>query len=198
MQPLIRIEADLIRAFRRRDESEKKRFMNQQGRRLPFDEIISRPLEPQKQITGALYLAYSPNSFLTVDRIINDRQNNNFKRSRRIINYLNSRTGQIGSAVLIELLKIENGAEFSKHKLIPTIDKVFFNGRGISAGEINEAISRMFRKTMNDFFAVEGKRFVRKNFVVGIKNLPTNEYYPLVKPNIDQSVNQFIYMLKKN
>ncbi|MHA2033100.1 MAG: hypothetical protein ACW99Q_27345, partial [Candidatus Kariarchaeaceae archaeon] len=150
---------------------------------------------------GGLNIIYAPGAFMSVDRII--YSNNKFQKQRRIIYYLDSRPGQIGCTLLLQLLKIKNGEEFSKHKFVQRIDEDFFQSEGIniSSGDINEALSRMFRKTMVNFFEVNGRVLVRKNFTVTIQefNLRQNSQntYSMMKRDIDQQANQFIRNLNR-
>lgn len=156
---------------------------------------------PEKVI-GGLYIVYAPGSFMSVDRISMD-QKGKFVKQRRIIFYLDSRPGQIGCTLLLQLLKIKNGAEFSKHKFVQQIDEEFFQGEGIniSSGEINEALSRMFRKTMSNFFEIVGRTLIRKNFVVRINELSprskTQSTYSYVKREIDDHTKSLVRELNR-
>lgn len=151
---------------------------------------------PISTLVGALSIVYSAGSFLAVDRIL--KVNNTFKKQRRIIFYLDSRPGQIGSTLFLQLLKIKNGAQFSKHKFIQDVDKEFFQSEGIniSSGEINEALSRMFRKTMMNYFGEEGRTFIRQPFSVRIQELKRSNTnltgYTYYKTEIDYQVNSYI------
>ncbi len=150
-------------------------------------------------IIGALAIFYAPGQFLTLDRII--AKNQQFKKQRRIIYYLDSRTGQIGSTLLLELLKIQDGEKFSKAEFVQKIDKDYFEDFTVSSGEINEALSRMFRKTMKNYFGINGRFFSRKPFSIYFrkikvgKNTFDKNAYEMRKHEIDHQVNQFINKL---
>lgn len=150
---------------------------------------------------GGLNIVYSPGTFMSVDRI--NIVKGKFEKQRRIIYYLDSRPGQIGCTLLLQLLKINDGDEFSKHKFVRRIDEEFFQGEGIiiSSGEINEALSRMFRKTMIHFFEIKGRNLVRKNFIFRINELnPREKHYSLynfMKREIDDQTKSLIADLNK-
>ena len=57
---------------------------------------------------------------MAIDRI--EKSRHSFKKKRRIILYLDSKPGQISSALLLELLKLEDGESFSKHKFVQKVD----------------------------------------------------------------------------
>lgn len=122
-------------------------------------------------LIGALIVVVAAGQFVSLDRIV--RTNQKFKKQRRIIFHLDSKAGQVGSTLLLELLKLENGENFSKPKFVQKIDKMYFQSLkvSISSGEINEALSRIFRKTMPDFFKVDGRKFVRAPFYLSLKEL---------------------------
>jgi len=194
--PIASLIAEVQASIQRASTRMKNRYyVTVDGRMLPIGEIIqTENFRPQnKPIVGALYIAFSKDSFLSLDRIV--REGNKFRKKRRIINYLDSRSGQISSAVLLEFLRIKDGEDFSKNKFVPYVDKVYFNGRPISSGEINEVVGRMLRKTMTQFFSIEGRKFKRNNFPVGILNLPARRDYPLVKHTIDTNLSNFIRQL---
>ncbi len=159
------------------------------------EQLLNRPI-------GGLNIVYSREKFMSVDRI--SFANDKFEKQRRIIFYLDSRPGQIGCTLLLQLLKIDDGAEFSKHKFVRRIDEEFFQGEGIniSSGEINEALSRMFRKTMVNFFEIVGRNLVRKNFVVRINEVnSSDEYkssYNFMKRNIDEKTRLLVTELNNS
>ncbi|MFV2016138.1 MAG: hypothetical protein ACC656_11960, partial [Candidatus Heimdallarchaeota archaeon] len=150
---------------------------------------------------GGINIVYAPKVFMAVDRITLVK--GKFVKQRRIIYYLDSRPGQIGYTLLLQLLNIKNGEEFSKHRFVQRIDEEFFQaeGKNISSGEINEALSRMFRKTMAHFFEIVGRKLVRKNFVVRIHKLNTQgkaqTSYNLLKSDIDEQANALVRELNK-
>ncbi|MCE7734809.1 MAG: hypothetical protein GPJ54_08040 [Candidatus Heimdallarchaeota archaeon] len=153
------------------------------------EQVSERPI-------GGLNIVYSPGKFMSVDRITEVK--GKYEKQRRIIYYLDSRPGQIGCTLLLQLLKINDGDEFSKHKFVQRIDEEFFQAEGlnISSGEINEALSRMFRKTMIHFFEIKGRNLVRKNFEVRINELNSREKhyssYNFVKREIDDQTKSLI------
>lgn len=155
----------------------------------------------QDRPIGGLNIVYSPGTFMSVDRI--SIVKGKFEKQRRIIYYLDSRPGQIGCTLLLQLLKINHGEEFSKHKFVRRIDEEFFQGEGIiiSSGEINEALSRMFRKTMIHFFGIKGRNLERKNFIVRINELSSREKhyssYNFMKREIDEQTKSLIAELNK-
>jgi len=183
------------------EKSMKPIYQHRSGRRLFLDEVLSEGVD-DGPIIGALAIVYSKNSFMAIDRI--ERAKAEFKKKRRIILYLDSKPGQIGSALLLELLKLEDGQKFSKHKFVQKVDKEYFrsNGLNVSSGEINEALSRMFRKTMNNFFGVDGRDFVRKPFVLKMQELGLNTSnkaitYQAYKNQIDTQTQDIIRNLNK-
>ncbi len=156
---------------------------------------------PVSNLVGALSIVYSAGSFLAVDRIL--KMKGNFRKQRRIIFYLDSRPGQIGSTLFLQLLQIKNGEEFSKHKFIQRIDQEFFQSEGInvSSGEINEVLSRMFRKTMVNYFGEDGRTFIRQPFSIRIQELSRSNTnligYSYYKTEIDYQANSYISELNR-
>jgi hypothetical protein len=154
-----------------------------------------------EQLIGGLNIIYAPGAFMSVDRVI--LVNGKFQKQRRIIYYLDSRPGQIGCTLLLQLLKIKNGEEFSKHKFVQRIDEEFFQSEGIniSSGEINEALSRMFRKTMVNYFEIDGRMLLRNNFSITIQELnirqSSQNTYSMMKRDIDHQASLFIRELNK-
>ncbi|OLS24109.1 MAG: hypothetical protein HeimC2_23830 [Candidatus Heimdallarchaeota archaeon LC_2] len=166
---------------------------------LLSDIIIENPEE--ENLSSALNIVYASSSFMSVDRII--KVNDNFKRNRRIIYYLDSRTGQIGSVLLLQLLKAESNGTFSKHELVEKVDKEIFQAEGIniSSGEITESLSRMFRKTMADFFFIDGRKLVKKPYMLKVQELKLNQYrirnYDNYKHQIDNLSNYLMFTLNR-
>jgi hypothetical protein len=184
------------------ERSQKATYQHSSGRRLFLDEVLSEGVE-DGPVVGALAIVYSQNSFMAIDRI--EKSRGSYKKKRRIILYLDSKPGQIGSALLLELLKVTDGDEFSKHKFVQKVDEGYFrtNNLNISSGEINEALSRMFRKTLNNFFGIEGRNFVRRPFVLkmqeislGSNNQPMT--YENYKNQIDGQTNDLIRNLTRS
>ncbi|MCE7734800.1 MAG: hypothetical protein GPJ54_07995 [Candidatus Heimdallarchaeota archaeon] len=152
-------------------------------------------------IESALNIVYAASSFMSVDRIV--KKSDDFRRNRRIIYYLDSRTGQIGSMLLLQLLKSHNNQQFSKHDLVQKIDQEVFQSEGIniSTGEITESLSRMFRKTMSDFFEISGRTLVKKPYMLRIQELKLTQYrqkhYNEYKYQIDNLSNQLMFRLNR-
>lgn len=146
----------------------------------------------ERPYVGGLYLTHSPGSFLSVDRVqlLNGRP----RKGRRIVNHLNSRPGQISSILLLELLKMEDGAEFSKHVFIRECEADYFGPRtvNVSTRDLNETLSRMFRRTMDVYFEEEGRQIRKNGFTLGYKEFPVNYDYHQLKPIINRSVKHFV------
>ncbi len=200
-QLLFRLKHEL-RATIEKAQDSKQLFTHQSGRRLLLSEVIEQGTM-DGPVIGAIAIFYSKGKFMTVDRILNT-ENNKYKKLRRIIYYLDSRAGQIGSTLLLELLKINDGEKFSKAEFVQHIDKEFFKEFAISSGEINEALSRMFRKTMKPFFGVRGRFFERNNFTIYFKEMVPRkdlvfqkDSYERSKQVIDSEINSFIKNLNK-
>lgn len=155
----------------------------------------------QDSVKSALNIVYAASSFMSVDRIT--KINEDFRRNRRIIYYLDSRTGQIGSMLLLQLLKSGHNQEFSKHELVQKIDTEIFQSEGIniSTGEITESLSRMFRKTMSDFFEISGRTLVKKPYILRVQELKLTQYrqkhYNDYKHQIDSLSNQLMFRLNR-
>lgn len=181
------------------ERSQKPMYQHASGRRLFLDEMLREGLN-DGPIVGALAIVYAQGSFMSLDRIETKGQTKKFKKKRRIIYYLDSRPGQIGSALLLELLKLEDGTRFSKHKFVRKIDKEYFraNGLNISSGEINEALSRMFRKTMPSFFGVDGRNFVRNPFVLKMQELSVARSRDVTYQSYKNQIDDQTYALVKN
>ena len=174
-------------------------FQHINGRRLFLSEVIDEGVD-DAPIIGALSIIYAAGVFLSLDRVV--RSNNQFRKQRRIIYYLDSRPGQVGSSLLLELLKLTDGDVFSKHKFIQKIDESYFqsNDINISSGEINEALSRMFRKTLPEFFGVDGRQFKRAPFVlkmeeISVRNPHVDINYDSYKHEIDGQTYQLVKSL---
>lgn len=139
---------------------------------------------------------------MAIDRI--EKSRHSFKKKRRIILYLDSKPGQISSALLLELLKLEDGESFSKHKFVQKVDVEYFreNGQSVSSGEINEALSRMFRKTMNAYFGISGRNFVRRPFLLKMQEIGVNTgksiTYQQHKNQIDDNISGLVRNLNKS
>ncbi len=196
---LIKVETEIKETIRNAQNS-RHVFRHESGRRVVLSEVMEHGVSDGPLI-GALAIFYAPGQFMTLDRIIS--KNQKFKKQRRIIYYLDSRAGQIGSTILLELLKIQDGELFSKANFVQKIDKSYFKDFTVSSGEINEALSRMFRKTMKSFFGINGRFFTRKPFSVYFKEIKTNAAtfeknpYESRKQEIDMQVDNFIRKLNK-
>lgn len=183
------------------EHSKQPIYQHSSGRRLFLEEVIREGVD-EGPVIGALQIVYASGQFMAVDRV--ERKANKFKKKRRIIYYLDSRPGQIGSTLLLELLKLSNGDKFSKHKFVQHIDKDYFQAHGIniSSGEINEALSRMFRKTMPNFFGISGRDFIRTSFILRFQELHITNgrseiTYQQYKNQIDDQTNDLIRSLNK-
>ncbi|MHA2249882.1 MAG: hypothetical protein ACXAD7_05950 [Candidatus Kariarchaeaceae archaeon] len=200
IEAINRLEEEIRFSIRRTfDTSHKPPYQHSSGRRLFLSEVVEEGVQ-DGPIIGALAIVYAANAFMSVDRIV--KESNSFKKRRRIIYYLDSRPGQIGSTLLLELLKIDDGQEFSKHKFVNKIDESYFQAEtiNISSGEINEALSRMFRKTMPGFFGIDGRSFVRRPFMLKMQELNVSNNrvsYNNYKREIDDQTNLLIHKLNK-
>lgn len=171
LEALSRLEKEIRETIRKSYQaSQKPTYQHTDGRRLFLSEVIKEGLE-DGPIVGALIVVVAAGHFVAVDRVI--KAANKYKKQRRIIFYLDSKSGQVGSTLLLELLKLKNGDEFSKPKFVQKIDETYFQSQdiNISSGEINEALSRIFRKTMTNFFKVNGRTLVRNPFVLHMEEL---------------------------
>jgi hypothetical protein len=201
IEAINRLEQEIRFTIRRAyDASYQPMYQHSSGRRLFLQEVIEEGVT-EGPIIGALAVVYAAGAFMSVDRVV--RQSNQFKKRRRIIYYLDSRPGQIGSTLLLQLLKIPDGEVFSKHKFVQRIDAEYFQAESIniSSGEINEALSRMLRKTMPGYFGIEGRRFVRNPFILRMQELSVQNTmkvdYTNYKREIDQQTNMLIRDLNK-
>lgn len=201
IEVISRLENEIKLTIRKAyDASYKPIYQHSSGRRLFLNEVIEEGVIGGP-IIGALAVVYAAGAFMSVDRIV--KQSNKFKKRRRIIYYLDSRPGQIGSTLLLELLKIPDGNSFSKHKFVQRIDQEYFQAEqiNISSGEINEALSRMFRKTMPRFFGIDGRQFIRRPFLLRMQELSVQSTqkidYTNYKREIDSQTNSFVLDLNK-
>ncbi|UJG44715.1 MAG: hypothetical protein K9W46_05920 [Candidatus Heimdallarchaeum endolithica] len=133
-----------------------------------------------------LIIAYSAGSFMTIDRFYLD----SFHpiRQKRIINRLNSHSGQINTALLLELLRLRDRTKLSKYDIIRKVQNKYFISQPIGTKDITESLNRMLRKTMVDYFWFEGKYFRRSNFDLRLIELPNNANYDFIKINIDNII----------
>ena len=182
-------------------KAQKPLYQHASGRRLFLDEVMTEGVE-NGPVIGALSIIYSKNSIMAIDRI--EKSRHSFKKKRRIILYLDSKPGQISSVLLLELLKLEDGESFSKHKFVQKVDVEYFreNGQSVSSGEINEALSRMFRKTMNAYFGISGRNFVRRPFLLKMQEIGVNTgksiTYQQHKNQIDDNISGLVRNLNKS
>ncbi len=196
---LLNVEIE-IRQTIKSAQNTRQLFRHESGRQLMLSEVMEHGVS-DGPIIGALAIFYAPGYFMTLDRIVAKQKG--FKKQRRIIYYLDSRPGQIGSTILLELLKLQDGERFSKAEFVQKIDQSYFENFTVSSGEINEALSRMFRKTMKQFFGINGRFFARKPFSVYFRKIkiPPHGFdknaYEFQKMEIDYQVNQFIKQLNK-
>lgn len=199
---IMQVESEIQETIRKAQNS-KQMFSHQSGRRLMLNEVMQIGTT-DGPIIGAMIIFYAAGQFMTLDRII--RTADKFRKQRRIIYYLNSTAGQIGSTLLLELLKLEHGDHFSKSKFVQYIDEKFFETLSVSSGEINEALSRMLRKTMKSFFGIDGKYFDKKDFIVYFQQMgktdPENikfdkHAYETNKRSIDMNVIHILHDIQQ-
>ena len=190
IEALSRLEEEIRQTIRSSYQaSQKPTYQHADGRRLYLSEVIKEGLD-EGPIVGALIVVVAAGHFVAVDRVI--RASNKYRKQRRIIFYLDSKSGQVGSTLLLELLKLQNGDDFSKPKFVQRVDETYFQSQevNISSGEINEALSRIFRKTMTNFFRVNGRQLQRNPFVLhmeelNIRNVHSKIDYENYKHQID-------------
>ncbi len=168
------------------------RFQTTGGTRLNIKEV-----QTKNEFVGALHVCHIPGKFLTVDRILGKR--GKYNKSRRILYDLETRSGQIGAALFLALLKIENGDRFSKHQFIEEVEKEYFLTHDIivPTSEITEVLSRMFRKTLDNFFGINGRYFARYNFLLKFTELEPSrrDAYLEFKNRIDKTSSEIIHGL---
>lgn len=148
----------------------KPNYQHSSGRRLSLEEILEVGID-DALIAGAIKISYSESNLMAVDRII--KMGSEFSRKRRMIFKLDTKSGQISAALLLGILKLEDGTKFNKYDLIEEIATEYYskNGIHISSSEINETYSRMMRKTFVDFFKIEGRRFIKHHFLLKVEQI---------------------------
>ncbi len=160
-----------------------KVFAMENGRLVRLHEVIKF-----RELTAflGLIIAYSAGTFMSVDRFYV----NNFHpiRQKRIINRLNSHSGQINSALLLELLKMRDKTKLSKYDIIKHVQEKYFIEQPIGTKDITEALNRMLRKTMPDYFRFEGRYFRKSRFDLRFIEIPRNTQYEVAKINIDSII----------
>ncbi|MHA1399936.1 MAG: hypothetical protein ACTSQE_06290 [Candidatus Heimdallarchaeaceae archaeon] len=158
-------------------------FAIENGRLVRLHEVIK--LREFNAFLG-LIIAYSAGSFMSVDRFFI----NNFHpvRQKRIINRLNSHSGQINSALLLELLRLRDKTKLSKYDVIRKVQEKYFTSQPIGTRDITESLNRMLRKTMPEYFRFEGRYFRKSNFDLRIIEIPSDTSYELAKINIDNVI----------
>jgi len=198
---LNRIEYDLLADYDNHQsykDSITPKYRHASGRMLNLEEVKQEGLNDDP-IIGALKLTYCQGRFLCVDRIKN--KHGKYFRQRRILYKLEEKSGQIGAALLIELLKIPTGSKFSKHKVLRDIENNYFKDSGhyISSSDLNETISRMFRHTFSEYFSIKGRNLVHHDFLVKIDELTLgkNETFQMYRRRIDEKSDRLIHSLNR-
>ncbi|MHA1685390.1 MAG: hypothetical protein ACTSYD_03155 [Candidatus Heimdallarchaeaceae archaeon] len=160
-----------------------KLFSIENGRRVRLNEVIR--IREFTAMLG-LIIAYSAGSFLSVDRF--RIENMHPIRYKRIINRLDSYSGQISSALLLELLWLRDRTQISKYRLIQYVQEKYFKYKPIGTRDITESLNRMLRKTMCDYFWFENRYFRKSNFEVRLIEVPRNIPYELAKLSVDNVI----------
>ena len=108
----LEVRAQIDRVMRSTD----KFFLLEDGKRVRLNEVIK--VKEFSAILG-LIIAYSAGSFMTIDRV--DLEGMYPVRHKRIINRLDSYSGQVSSALMLELLQLRDKTQLSKYDLISHI-----------------------------------------------------------------------------
>ena len=148
-------------------------------------EDATRPETPKEGL--GLVIGYSAGSFMTVDRV--HHENGHLIRDKRMINRLNNQSGQINTALLLEILSLENMQEISKYHLVNMVQEKYFKRSPMGTRDITEALNRMLRKTMKDYFSFQGRYFRKENFYLKFIELEPQSRYSSAKMHIDSILN---------
>lgn len=158
-------------------------FTTESGKRVRLNEAIR--LREFNAVMG-LIIAYSAGAFLSVDRFrIEDAHPIRYKR---IINRLNCYSGQVNSALMLELLRLRDQTKISKYELIRVVQSKYFNHKPVGTRDITESLNRMLRKTMDEYFSFEGRYFRRSHFELRLVEVPRNTPYELAKISVDNVI----------
>lgn len=153
------------------------------GKRVRLNEAIR-----VREFTAVLGLiiAYSAGTFMSVDRFRLDGIHP--VRYKRIINRLNCYSGQVSSALMLELLRLRDDTKLSKYDLIKQVQDKYFTQKPIGTRDITESLNRMLRKTMDEFFRFEDRYFKRSDFELRLVEIPRNTPYELAKISLDNVI----------
>jgi len=160
-----------------------KLFTIGNGKRVRLNEAIS--LREFSAVMG-LIIAYSSGSFLSIDRFRFEGMHP--LKYKRIINRLNSYSGQVSSALVLELLRLRDQTKLSKYELIRKVQEKYFAHKPVGTRDITESLNRMLRKTMDEYFWFEDRYFRRGNFEFRLIEVPKNTPYELAKISLDNVI----------
>ena len=158
-------------------------FTISNGKRVRLNEAIR--LREFSTVLG-LIIAYSAGSFLSIDRF--RAEGIHPVRYKRIINRLNCYSGQVSSALVLELLRLRDETKLSKYDLIQQVQEKYFNHKPVGTRDITESLNRMLRKTMDEFFWFENRYFRRSDFEFRLVEVPRNTPYELAKISLDNVI----------
>ncbi|MCG3215884.1 MAG: hypothetical protein KAS63_04175 [Candidatus Heimdallarchaeota archaeon] len=153
------------------------------GKRVRLNEAIR-----VREFTAVLGLiiAYSAGTFMSIDRF--RIEGHHPIRYKRIINRLNCYSGQVSSALMLELLRLRDETKLSKYDLIKKVQEKYFTQKPIGTRDITESLNRMLRKTMDEFFQFEDRYFRRSDFELRLVEIPRNTPYELAKISLDNVI----------
>jgi len=160
-----------------------KLFVTENGKRVRLNEVIR--IREFSTVLG-LIIAYSAGSFMSIDRF--RLEGFHPIRHKRIINRLNCYSGQVSSALLLELLRLRDQTKLSKYDLIKNIQEKYFNHKPVGTRDITESLNRMLRKTMDEYFSFENRYFRRADFELRLVEIPRNTPYELAKISLDNVI----------
>jgi len=175
----LEIRAEIDRVLRQ----SAKYFTISNGKRVRLNEAIR--LREFSAMLG-LIIAYSAGSFMSVDRLRIEGLHP--VRYKRIINRLNCYSGQVSSALVLELLRLRDNTKLSKYDLIKEVQEKYFSNKPVGTRDITESLNRMLRKTMDEFFWFEDRYFRRSNFELRLVEIPRNTPYELAKISLDNVI----------
>ena len=175
----LEVRAQIDRVMRSTD----KFFLLEDGKRVRLNEVIK--VKEFSAILG-LIIAYSAGSFMTIDRV--DLEGMYPVRQKRIINRLDSYSGQVSSALMLELLQLRDKTQLSKYDLISHIQNKYFKNKPVGTRDITESLNRMLRKTMNDYFYFENRYFRRTPFELRMIEVPAKIPYEVVKISVNNVI----------
>lgn len=160
-----------------------KLFVTENGKRVRLNEAIR--IREFSAVLG-LIIAYSAGSFMSIDRF--SLEGLHPIRHKRIINRLNCYTGQVSSALMLELLRLRDQTKLSKYELIKDVQEKYFNHKPVGTRDITESLNRMLRKTMDEYFFFENRFFRRNDFELRLVEIPRNTPYELAKISLDNVI----------